>query len=117
MTNSLLETCQHRFLVAGVDIDDAVRGKTDLGKCRRKQILPGDAPQDLAFGPGRDAGGEQGGCRAVDCSIATSRHFVQGPERQATARKATVDRLDAERQYGPGARLGALKALNLLTKP
>jgi hypothetical protein len=117
VTNAFLETCEHRFFVAGVDVDDPVRGETDLGERRREQILPSDAPEDLAFRARRDAGGEQGGRCAVDGGVATSRHFVQSPTRQAAARKAAVDCLDAERQYGPDAQLGALKALNLLTKP
>jgi len=117
VTDAFLETRQHRFLVAGVDIDDAVRGETDLGEGRRKQVLPSDAPEDLSFGPRRDAGGEQGGCRAVDGGIATSRHFVQRPERQPATGKAAVDSSDTERKDGPGAQRCALKALNLLAKP
>ena len=92
-------------------------GETDLGQCRREQILPGDAPQDLAFGPRRDAGGEQGGRSAVDGGVATAGDLVQRPERQPAARKPAVDGLDAERQHGPGAQRHALKALNLLAKP
>jgi hypothetical protein len=31
-TDPFLETRQHRFLVAGVDVDDAMGGETDLGR-------------------------------------------------------------------------------------
>ena len=118
MPNPFLETGQHRFLITGVDVDDPVRAEADLRERRREQILPSDAPQDLAFGARRDAGGEQRGRSTIDGGVATSRHFVQRPKCQPAAGQAAVDGLDAERQYnGPGAQLGALKALNLLTKP
>ena len=117
MTDAFLETRKHRLLVAGVDVDDAVGGETDLGQGRREQVLPGDAPQDLAFGPRRDAGGEQR-CRcAVDGGVAAAGDLVQRPKRQPAAREPAVDGLDAERQYGPRAQRHALKALNLLAKP
>lgn len=86
MTDAFLKTCEHGFLVTGVDVDDTVRMKTHLSQGRREQILLGDAPQDLALGARGDSGGEQGGCGAVDGSIATSRHFVQRPERKAATR-------------------------------
>ena len=117
MTDPFLETCEHAFLVAGVDVDDAVRGETDLGQSRCKQILPGDAPQDLSFGARRDAGGEESGRRAVDGGIAAAGDLVQRPERQPAARQPAVDRLDAERKHRPRAQRHALKALNLLAKP
>jgi hypothetical protein len=116
VTHAFLETGQHRFLVAGVDVDDPVRGETDPRKRRREQILPGDAPQDCALGPRRDAGGEQGGRSAVDSGVATAGDFMQRPERQPAAREAAVDGLDTERQNSPGARSLALKSLNLLAK-
>ena len=115
--NSFLETGEHRLLVAGVDIDNPVRGETDLGERRRKQVLPGDAPKDLAPGPPRDASGEQGGRSTIDRRVATSRHFVQRPERQPATGKAAVDSRDTERKNGPGAQRRALKTLNLLAKP
>jgi hypothetical protein len=87
VTDPFLEARQHRFLVAGVDVDHAVRTEADLSQRRRKQVLPGNAPQDFALGPGRDAGGEPGGRGAVDGGIAISRHFVQRPERQPTQRR------------------------------
>jgi len=88
-----------------------------LGERRRKQVLPGDAPKDLAPGPARDARGEQGGRSTIDRRVATSRHFVQRPERQAAAGKAAVDGRHSERKHRPGAQRRALKALNLLAKP
>lgn len=117
MTNAFLETRQYRLLVAGIDVDDTVRIKADLGESRREQVLARDAPQDFALGPRCDAGGEQGGSRAVDRGVATSCHFVQRPERQTAAWKPAVDRLDPERQHRARTRRHAFKALNLLAKP
>ena len=116
MTDAFLETRQHRLLITGVDIDDAVGGETDLGERWREQVLAGDAPQDLALGPRRDTGSEQGGRCAVDGGIATSRHLVQRPKRQPAAREPSIDRLDAERKDRPSAQRRPLKALNLLAE-
>jgi hypothetical protein len=117
VANTFLETRQHRFLVAGIDVDDAVRSETDLCQCRRKKILPGDAPEDFALGARSNARREDG-CRcAIDGSVATAGNFVKRPERQPAARKPAVDRLDAEWQHRPDAQRHALKVLNLLAKP
>ena len=117
MTHAFLETGQHGLLVAGVDVDDAIRGETDLGQGRREQILPGDAPQDLALGPRRDAGREQSRRGAVDGGVAAAGDLVQRPERQPATRQSVVDSLDPEREHSPGAQRHTLKALNLLAKP
>ena len=90
--------------------------ETDLGQRRREQVLPGDAPQHLALGPRRDAGGEQRGRSAIDGGVAAARDLVQRPKRQPAARKPAVDGLDPERQYRSGAQRRSLKALNLLAK-
>ena len=117
MPDPLLEARQHRLLVAGVDVDDAVRVKTDLGQSRREKVLPGDAPQNLALGARRDAGGKQGSHSAIDGGVATSCHFVQRPERQAPAGEPAIDGFDTKGEHRPGTLLHALKALNLLAKP
>ena len=116
MTNALLETGQHRLLVAGIDIDHPVRAQTDLGQGRREQVLPGDAPQDLAPGPGGDAGREQRCGRPVDRGIAAAGHLVQRPERHPSPREPVVYGPDPERQDGAGALRQSLKLLNLLAK-
>ncbi len=116
MTDAFLETGEHRFLITGVDIDDAVGGETDLGQRRREQVLPGDAPKDLALGPSRDAGGEQGGRCAVDGGVAAAGDFVQRPERQPAARQSAIDGRNAERKNRAGAQRRTLKALNLLAE-
>ena len=116
MTNSFLKTGEHRLLIAGVDVDDAIGSKTDLGKSRREKVLPG-APQNLALRARRDASGEQGRCGSVDGRVATTGNLVQRAERQPTTWQPRVDSLDTEREYGPGTLLHAFKTLNLLAKP
>ena len=44
MTQALLETGQHRLLVAAFDIDHPVRRQADLRQGRGKQIGLGHAP-------------------------------------------------------------------------
>jgi hypothetical protein len=116
MSNSFLETGQHRLLVAGVDKDDTVRTETDLGQGRREEVLPGDAPEHLAFRSGGDAGREQGSRRTIDGGIAAAGNLVQRPERQAAAGQPVVYGPDPKRQNCPGAQRRSLKLLNLLAK-
>ena len=47
--DAFLEARGHGFLIAGIDVDDAVRGETDLGKRGRKEILAPNAPEDFAL--------------------------------------------------------------------
>jgi hypothetical protein len=77
--DAFLETGHHRLFVAGIDIDDTVRRKTDLGQGRREQVLPGDTPEDLALSSSGDTCREQGGRCAIDGGAAASCHFVQRP--------------------------------------
>ena len=116
MPDAFLETPEYGFLVAGVDVDNAVGGKTGLGQCGRKKVLPGDAPEDFALCPRRDAGGEKGGRCAIDGRIAATRDLVQRAKPQPPARKTAVDGFDPEGEYRAGARRHALKPLNLLAK-
>ncbi len=44
MAQAFLKTRQHRLFVAGLDIDDPVRGQTDLRQGRREQVGFGHAP-------------------------------------------------------------------------
>ena len=94
--DAFLETCEQGFLVAGIDVDDAVRRETDLGKRGRKEILPRDAPEDSALCPRRDAGSKKGGRCAINGRIAAPGDLVQRAKREPPARKTAVDRLDPE---------------------
>lgn len=115
MPDRLFEAGEHRFLVASVDVDDTVWSKTDLSQSRREQVLPGNAPKDLAFGPRRDAGCEQSCSGPVDGGVAAACDFVQRAERQASTRQSCIDGLDAKREDRAGAQR-RLKPLNLLTE-
>jgi hypothetical protein len=48
MPQSLLETREHRWLSAGVHIDNAVGQEPGLGDGGREEILACDTPEDLA---------------------------------------------------------------------
>ena len=116
MPDAFLEACQHRLLIAGVHVDDAVGGEADLGQRGREQVLPSDAPKNLAPGARCYPGREQGRSGTIDGGIATSRHLVQRPERQPAAGKAGVDGTDTERQDLAGAQRRPFKPLNLLAE-
>ncbi len=78
----LLETGEYGLVVAGLDIDDAVRRQTGLRQRRREQIWPRHAPQHLSPHPGSDAGGKQRSRRAMNGAVAATRHLMQRAERQ-----------------------------------
>jgi hypothetical protein len=44
MPQSLLEAGEHRWLVTGLDVDDAIGQEPGLGDGRREEILARDAP-------------------------------------------------------------------------
>ena len=98
MTEPFLETGEDRLLVRGLDIDDPVGRQAGLGQGGGEQILAGDAPEDLAAGPGRETGGEQGRGRAVDGPVPAAGDLMQGAQRQPAAGKAAIEDLQAERQ-------------------
>ena len=87
MPQPFLETGQHRLLVAGLDIDHAVGREAGLGERRREEVLPGDAPQNLARGARGDPGGEQRRGRAIDRAVAAAGHLMQRAERQSASRQ------------------------------
>src|ERR1700761_5115417 len=116
MPDAFLEAGQHRLLVAGVDVDDPVGSEADLGQGRREQVLPGDAPEDLAFRPGGDARCEQRRSSPVDRGVAAAGDVVQRPERQPAAGEGAINGGDAERQNRPGAQRRPLEPLDLLAE-
>ena len=77
MPQSLLKAREHRWFVTRFHVDDAIGQEAGLGDGRREEVLPRDAPQDLAS----CARGEQRSCRAVDRAIAAAGDLVQGAER------------------------------------
>ena len=116
MAQALFETSQQRLVVTCLDIDDATGRQAGLRHRGSEQILPRKAPQHLALGAGRDAGGEQRGRRAIDRAISSPGNFMQGTKRKSALGQMFVDLLDAEGQDGPPPSGTALKALNALTK-
>ena len=96
MSQSFLETGQHRFLIRRLDIDHPVGRQPGLSEGRREEILAGDAPKHLAARPGGNSRGEQRRRRAVDRAIAAASHLMQGAERQSPVWQTAVDLLDPE---------------------
>ena len=88
MPQPFLHAGEHGLVVAGLDIDHPVGSEAGLGERRREQVRARDAPEHLALGAGRDAGGEQRRRRAIDRAVATAGDLVQRAERQPAAGKA-----------------------------
>ncbi len=102
MAQALFETGKHGLFVTSLDIDDAVASQSDMSDRRSKEVLPGDAPQDLAFGSRRDACRKQRRGGSINRSVAAACHLVQTPARQSSARQNAIYCLQAEREHlGP----------------
>lgn len=86
MAQSLLETSQHRLLVARFDINHPVRGQANLRQGRSEQIGLGHAPQHLAGGPCGYTGCEQRRCCTVDRAFPAARDFMQAAHCQSALR-------------------------------
>lgn len=99
MAQALFEAGKHGLFVASLYINDAIASQSDMGNCRSKQVLPGDAPKDLAFGPRRDACRKQCRSSTVNRTIATASHLVQAAEGKASTRQHAIYCLKAERQH------------------
>lgn len=98
MPQTLFHAGEHGLVVAGLDIDHSVRDEPRLSDRRREQVGPCDAPEDLAFGSGRDARAEQCGRRAVDRAVAPASNLVKRAERESAARQTRIDVGDPERE-------------------
>ncbi len=116
MPKPVLEARQQGLLVTGFDEDDPPWGETRLGDRRSEEVLTGDAPQDFALRPCGDPGGEKRRGRPVDRAIPAARDLVQGTEREAAARQASVDLRHTERQGLPNPRVPSLEPLDALAK-
>src|SRR5258707_4005454 len=116
MPQSLLEACEHRWLVTRFQVEDTFGQETGLRDGGREEVLACDTPQDLASRARGNSRGEQCRRRAVDRAIAAAGHLVQGAERQSTLRQMLIDRLNAERQHGPRTRGSPFETLNALSK-
>lgn len=116
MAKAVLEAGEQGLLVTGLDVDDAAGREARLGDGGREQVLTGDAPQDLALGPRRDPGGEQGRGCPVHRTVPAASHFVQGADRQPAAGEPFVDRREPERKGLAVTRRDALEAADALAQ-
>lgn len=98
MAQPFLAAGENRFVVAAVEIDHPVGGQPGLGERRGEQVRPGGAPEHAACGARGDAGGEQGGGRAIDRTVAAAGDLVKPAEHEAAARQARIQGSHAERQ-------------------
>lgn len=86
MAQPLLETEKQALLVTGFHVKDAPRGKPRLGKRRRKQVGPGQAPEHLPPGPRGNARGKEHGGRTLDSIVAATADFMKAGKRKPAAR-------------------------------
>lgn len=100
---AFLHAGEHCLLIAGFHVDDPVGDQPCLGDRWRKKIRTGDAPQDLAFRAGDNAGAEQCGSGTIDCAVAAAGHFMQRAESKAAAGQSRVDFDDSEGKHRSGA--------------
>jgi hypothetical protein len=98
MTQTFLETGQHRLLVTRFDINDTIRRQTYLRERWREQIGLGHAPQHFACCACGDTGCEQRRRRSVDSALAAPCNFMQAPQRQSALRQPLVDDVHAKWQ-------------------
>lgn len=103
MPQPFLHAGQNRFVIAGLDMDHAIRRQTGLLQPRSEQILLGHTPQYLSLRPRRDPGDETRRCRPVHRPIAAARDLMQAAKRQSAARQSAVKRLETKRQHLPQA--------------
>lgn len=116
MTQPFLETGEQGFLVARLQMDHPVRRQSGLRQSGSEQIRAGDAPQDLAAGPGRDSGGEEGGGGAIHCAMAAAGDFMQRADGQSAAGQTPVDPRKSEGQGRARPLPAPFKALDTFAK-
>ncbi len=77
MAQALFHAGEHGLVIAGLDIDHAVRDQPRLRHRRREQIGSGEAPEHLAATPRGNPGAEQ--CRrcTVNRAVAAARDLMQ----------------------------------------
>lgn len=87
MTESFFHTDEHGLVVAGFDVDHAVRRQAGLRDRGCEEIRARHAPENFALGASGNAGAEQGGGGSVDRAVSAARDFMQRPEREAAAKE------------------------------
>ena len=86
MAQAFLYASKHGLVVAGLDIDDAVRCEARLGQRWSEQIRPRDDPKHLAAGSGSYSARKECGRRPVDRAVTAAGDFVERTECQAASR-------------------------------
>jgi len=116
MPQSLLKAREDRLFVTRIYVDDAIGQETRLSDAGREEVSACDTPQDLTSRARSDFRGEQCGRGTVDRAIAAPGDLVQRAKRQSAFRQMPVNRVNAERQYGPMTRGSSFETLNALSK-
>ena len=80
MTQTFLHTGENRLVVAGLNMDHAVRKETSLFKAGREEVLLRDAPQHLAVCACSDPSHETCGCRPIHRAAPAAGDLMQTAE-------------------------------------
>ncbi len=88
MPKSLFKASEDGFVVAALEIDDAVRFQTGLRERRGEQVWAGDTPEHLAACARGDPGGEERGGGAVERAVSPAGDLMQRPAREPAARES-----------------------------
>lgn len=116
MPQTFLEAGEQGFVVTGFDIDHSVGVKSDLGDCRRKQILARHAPQHLALRSGRNTRRKKRCGGAIDDAVAAAGNFMERAKSHTAPWQMAVDGSDAEGEHRSFARIAAFETRNALSQ-
>ena len=105
---ALLHVCQNILFPIGFDEDDAVGMEANLGKSRKEQIRPRQAPDDGAFGARGNAGDTKGCSRTIDGARAAACKLMQRSIGETTTRQGRIDFGNAKGQRSCPLRGSAL---------
>lgn len=90
MTKPFLHASEDGLVVACLQINDPIGRKACLSERGRKEIRAENAPQNLAGGSCRYAGGEQSGGCAIDRAVSAAGNFMNCALRQAPTGESRV---------------------------
>lgn len=81
MSQTLLETGEQGLLIARLDMDQSIRGKSCLRQRGGEQIGARDTPEDFASRSRCYSCREKPGRSAIDSPISAAGNFMQTPDR------------------------------------
>ncbi len=113
MAKTFLEAGHEGLLVAGLDIDDAVRLQPGVAERRGEQVRPRDTPEHRAGQASDDPGREQRGGRAAYGVVAAAGHLVKGSQGQTSAGERSVQSLHLERKHADRSTVSLLQCADL----